>query len=551
MAVWAAPVIATGNAIVNASSYAPDIAQGSWFVVFGTGMGPATLAAASGLPYPTQLSGTSVNFTPTSGGSPVTALLWYTSAGQLAGLLPSTAAIGIYNVTVAYNGQTSAPQQVNVVAHNFGFATQAQNGQGPAQATYGGYNLNRFTTGTLGQYALHPAHAGDTMILWGTGLGPDAASDIEGGTSGDMTAAAQVQVMVGGIAVTPLYAGRSSGSPGLDQINFVVPAGVQPGCFVNLQVQAGGKTSNFGAIAVADAGQSSCSAPLLTQAQLARLDQGGSVVLGTLSLSKATSTQGSIPYSTEGASGWFGRYTVGNIGTATGFSFSQAGSCYVYTVTGTAPQVASTTPPAPLDAGAQLTLNGPNLSNTVLPETQGATGIYDATWYSSGFEGIGKHGTPALQPGTYTISGTGGADIGPFTASVSFPDFTWTNQTQFSAPITRGTALPITWTGGSPGLVSISGSSETGGNATNPLYRRTVFVCTVSASAGNFTVPVSVLQQLPVSSGNGSDIYLSVYATPDYTKSQGTFSAPLSAGGTIDQGYFSNSVGSSIVTGWD
>ena len=35
-AAWAQPVV---NSVSNASSYTADIAQGSWFVVFGTGMG--------------------------------------------------------------------------------------------------------------------------------------------------------------------------------------------------------------------------------------------------------------------------------------------------------------------------------------------------------------------------------------------------------------------------------------------------------------------------------------------------------------------------------
>ena len=93
---------------------------------------------------------------------------------------------------------------------------------------------------TLGQWSLRPAKPGDVMILWGTGLGVDAASDANGGSPGDQTEAAQVRVIVGGNPVTPLYAGRSNGWPGLDQINFTIPSDVTPSCFVSLQVKAGG-----------------------------------------------------------------------------------------------------------------------------------------------------------------------------------------------------------------------------------------------------------------------------------------------------------------------
>jgi uncharacterized protein (TIGR03437 family) len=158
--------------VLNATSNLPDIARGSWFVIYGAGLGPAALSIYSGaLPYPTELSGTRVTFIPAAGGTAVETRLWYTLAGQVAGLLPSTPAAGDYDVRVVYNGQTSAPRRVKVVERNFGFATQSQNGSGPAQATYGGLDLNRFTTGTIGQWSVRPAKAGDRVDLWGTGLG--------------------------------------------------------------------------------------------------------------------------------------------------------------------------------------------------------------------------------------------------------------------------------------------------------------------------------------------------------------------------------------------
>src|SRR5882724_13101825 len=107
----AQPVI---NGIVNAASYATAptdassnrignniIAQGSIFAVFGSGMGPATLTFAAGLPLPTSVpdaNGTSISIT--SGGKSVNAFMVYTSAGQLAAILPSTAAVGDATATV-------------------------------------------------------------------------------------------------------------------------------------------------------------------------------------------------------------------------------------------------------------------------------------------------------------------------------------------------------------------------------------------------------------------------------------------------------------------
>jgi len=535
----AQPVIAA-NGVLNASSGLADVAQGSWFIVTGTGLGPAAISVQNAPPYPTTLSGTSITFTPAGGGTPVNALMYYTMATQVAGLLPSSTPAGVYNVTVTYNQRTSAPAAVNVVEHNFGFATQTSNGQGPAQATYNGYDLNRFTTGSIGQWSLRPAKPGDVMVLWGTGLGADPASDINGGSSGDQTASAQVSVLVSGIAVTPAYAGRSNG-PGLDQINFTVPTTVTPSCFVSLQVSAGGRLSNLGSIAVAADG-TACTSPALTQAQLATLDMGGTLTAGGLQLGHAsTAYTASVSESTDSAAAWFGKYTVDAVANSN-LAVVQPGACFLIHRSGTADQLGFGLPPAQtLDAGAQLTLNGPNASNMSIPRLSGDT--YFGTLYSTGLEGAGAVGTsPILAAGTYTMAGTGGADVGAFSASIALPgDFVWTNESGISSSISRGTPLTVTWTGGEGGLVSILGAAltRTAGTGIGSTYSALGFNCVAEASANSFTVPSTILQQLPAVSGsalNSSFGLLSVFAVPDMSKGQGTFTAPLTAGGPLDVG---------------
>ena len=551
-AAWAQPVV---NSVSNASSYTADIAQGSWFVVFGTGMGPASISVYSGaLPFPTDLSGTSVSLTPASGGAAVSARMWYTLAGQLAALLPSSTVAGAYDLRVTYNGQASAPKRVNVVARNFGYATQSQDGAGPAQATYGGLDLNRFTTGTLAQYSTRPARPGDAMILWGTGLGADASSDVNGGSAGDQTAAGQVKVVVGGIEVTPLYAGRSGGSPGLDQINFSVPANVTIGCFVSLQVRAGGRLSNAGTIAVAGPGQSFCTSGTLTEAQLRKLDQGGTLVVGGLELSKHTVDMvipglGPLHQKSEFVQGAFSRSGAADVGNA-GFSATQIGPCTVVLV------ASGTVPPGGiaglLDAGLQLSLSGPNAANIAIPRVDGM--VYSATLYDSGLLGQGGIGSPTLTQGSYTMASNGGADIGAFTAKMDFPsDLVWTNENAVADPIPRQTPLAIQWTGGGTGLVQITGAGLT---ASTSAATGAVFTCTAQASAGAFTVPVSVLQQMPVitnqgANGDGTVGTLAVMATTDSAKGQGSFSAPLKSGGTTDQTFLTYSIGTTKMTGFN
>lgn len=560
----AQPVISAGG-VVNGASYLPGIAPGSIFVIKGTGLGPATLLQASSLPYQTTLSNTSISFTPVAGGAAIQALMVYTWNAQLAALLPSTATPGDYNVAVTYNGAPSAPEKATVVARNFGFVTQASSGSGPAQATYGGFDLNRFTTGSVAfsghTWSLRPAVVGNTLVLWGTGAGADTKSDITGGSTGDQTAAGAFIVSAGGVDVKPAYLGRSAGIPGLDQANFTIPSSVAPGCFVSVQVRGNGFTSNLGTIAVVAKGQSSCSSPTLSQAQLARLDLGGTISVGYLSLSKTSSSlnlagTGAFTSKTESASGSFSKYTIDRVATAP-FSLTQIGACYVYRLSGTTQQISQGTGTVtPLNAGTQLTLNGPNASNVAMPMLAGGTGFYDATLYTNGFNGVGGTGTPTLTQGTYTISGTGGSDIGPFTASVTFPgDFTWTNQDTIADPIPRSSPLTINWTGGTSGNVSITGitfTSLTSSTTQNTIYNASLFTCIAQATAGTFTVPVSVLSQLDAVSGDlttGSYGSLSVFATISPT--QGSFTAPLKAGGNIDQGFFGYTIGGSKTTGYN
>ena len=551
----AQPAISATNAAVNANSYNHDVAQGSWFAIFGTGLGPATIVFQYGLPFQPSLAGTSVTFSPVAGGTPVSALLCYTLATQVAGMLPSNTPTGAYNLTVTYNNQTSQPSLVNVVAHNFGLATEAESGHGPVQATYNGLNLNRFTTSTGGGWSMRPAVPGDLMVLWGTGIGPDAASDINGGTSGDQTAAAQVRVIVGGIPVTPSYAGRSPGSPGLDQINFNVPAQVTPGCFVTLQVSAGGRLSNLASIAVAPAGQAACSNAMLSASQLQALDTGATLTIASFRLGKTATTLGSYGVvNTESAGGWFGKYTVDTVGSAD-FALATPGACFMVDRAGTIDQMSYGLAPKSLDAGPQLTLSGPQASNLAVPRQ--ADNSYSDTIYSSGILGHGASGHATLTQGAYTLSGTGGADIGPYSVSVTLPgNFVWTNQQTIPSSIPRSSPLKITWTGNAGGLVTIFAAAltQTGGSLLTSTYNATGFTCLASGSAGSFTVPAYILQQLPAvpSDPTGSTLgTLSVFAVPDPANGQGLFTAPLRAGGTIDQGVFGFAVGANMVVGYN
>ena len=104
------PVITTVmNAASNVDPSVPNsaIAPGSIFIVKGTGLGPAAISIAPAAFQTTSLSGTSVKIT--AGSASFDAPLYYTSATQIAALLPSSVAPDSTPkmITLTYNGQAS------------------------------------------------------------------------------------------------------------------------------------------------------------------------------------------------------------------------------------------------------------------------------------------------------------------------------------------------------------------------------------------------------------------------------------------------------------
>jgi uncharacterized protein (TIGR03437 family) len=237
------------TAILDGAAYTNNIAQGSVFVVKGTGLSAAGNVSATAPIYPVTLNNVRISLTAVTGGAVVTPLMVYTynvsGVNQLAAVLPSNAAAGAYDLRVENGGSISSPFRMSVVARKPGIVTASGDGAGPAQATLDGKLILQRTSnqGKIGDFDSRSAHPGERVDLWGTGLGPDVASDT-GGTSGDQTAAAQIRVLVNGVEVTPLYAGRSQGYPGLDQIVFTLPPTTATSCAVDLQVRSGGVLSN-------------------------------------------------------------------------------------------------------------------------------------------------------------------------------------------------------------------------------------------------------------------------------------------------------------------
>ncbi len=460
------------NSASNAIFGLPNagVAPGSIVVAYGNKLGPDTLVTASGYPWPSTLSGTSAQVT--VGGTTVNLLLYYTSANQIAGLLPSSTPAGQGAIKVTYNGQTGGPSPINVQQNNFGVYTVSQNGAGPGIVTFADYSLVSQTKA---------ANPGETLIIWGTGLGPVAGNEAAGPLPGDMTNL-PVQVFAGGVSATVVYRGRSGCCVGEDQIVFVVPN--VTGCNVPLAIQINNRVSNYSLLAVAPGGRACVPAYSVIPDAFSAIPQP-KVLFAQLrrNINPPPQFPGDQP---SGDDASVSPFKLGISGAQLnvlndGLSF---GSCLV--TIGNTPRGGDPPIVGLLDAGPSLTLQGPAGTTRTLAK--------------SGFEYSAHLGDTSpgnfLDAGAYTLSGTGGADIGSFTGTFTIPQFTWTNRPVGNAiNINRSQGVTITWTGGDPnGFVQIIGGD--GGPGVNA-----GFLCYVRGDAGTFTVPPSVLLALPHGGG--------------------------------------------------
>ena len=489
--VFAAPTVtAVMNAAGNASPALPNsaIAQGSIFIVKGSGLGPANLSIA---PTPFQnasLSGTSVVIT--VGGATINGLMYYTSDTQIAALLPSNAPAGAATLTVTYNGQTSPAARFSTISNNFGIFPVDSTGQGPAIVTYADYSLvSSYKAANCGgpNTTCGAANPGDTLILWGTGLGAVLGSDAAGAGLGQNMPNLPLKLWIGGVQAKVAYQGRSGCCVGEDQIVFTVPDIAPTGCGVPLAVQLGTNTpqvSNQTVIPIAKASREcvNSSVPELS----ARLFNS-SVNIGFFELDHFLNDNGAGFH--DVLQGGFLRAAAPPAASAP-FVDSASDHPPLGTCSGIANPVNNNglNIVGLIDGGSTFTVKGPNGSATVTVNagdkvTLSATGAF-------------------LVPGNYTVTGSGGKDVGPFTATLNIPvSPTLTNPTSANGlTVTRSAGMTITWNpNGTTGHVELVLTSYADANNFSRV------TCEVAGGAGTFTIPDYALSVLPP--GTGTNFY--------------------------------------------
>jgi uncharacterized protein (TIGR03437 family) len=467
VALSAAPSI-TG--VTNAAATLPPglpnsgVAQGAVFAVYGSGLGPSTLTQAPSFPLPTTqgLAGTTV--TVTVNGVTETCIMIYTVATQIAAVLPSATPVGTGTLTVSYQG-ASGSIAIQVLTAGFGTATLNQSGTGPAVVTDLFYNAITM---------VNPAHPGDNLILWGTGLGAVTGNETEPPVPVDLGTG--VQVFIGNQPAVVLYGGRS-GDPGLDQINFTVPAGIAGGCKTSVAVLVKGVAGNVTTMSIAPAGQSTCGDIIgLTTANLQTAASTGSLTAANVTLYRYGTNDDML----ESA---FVDYPLDSLIRSYGGGLGPSiGSCTAFETLGTSVITDPIQPPR-LDPGPSLAITGPSGTKNV---AESAIGYYASELGAA---------SSFIKAGSYTVSnGAGGSNVAAFNWNLTLP--TPLSITNLPAAIDRSKDLTLTWSNSAPFLnVSIFGISGVPLPSGQIAYVQ--FYCTAAASASQFTIPSVILQLLP------------------------------------------------------
>jgi uncharacterized protein (TIGR03437 family) len=534
----AQPTVPYVSSATNSADYSATIAQGSLFVVFGYFPGPAKLVQASSLPLPNVLSG--ISMTVKSGSTVLDCPMIYASNGQAAAVLPSSTPVGTAAVTVTYNGKTdpygASTTQITVAKTSLGIFTTNSRGMGGGIFTALDGTVKTFATS---------AKPGEIVTVWATGIGPISGPDNALPTS--FPNFPNVQVWVGGQPAQIVYAGRSGCCAAVDQIAFTVPA-LANGCNVPVTVVSGGISSNTVAMPVSGSG-GACTdsdptppAAILTRAAAGQPVKVAAMGIGPTAIGNgAAATQAvagrlsaalhtPVPeadaailmraYATRNlrairaamakyASKWKALDAktkvalaaqlvptqqgavaeFGNLGyetIAAGIASAQlpvAGACVV--LPGSYPYGLGSVS-AGLDAGASLLLTGAAGSFSL---KQTAKGHYRVLFGSS-VTG------PNIPLGTYTIIGSGGKDVGAFSATITVGSHLAISNKASLATVDRTQPLTVTWTGGVAGNYVLIGGYTPNAHSNVAYMPAAYFACAEDGGKGTFTIPSYILSSM-------------------------------------------------------
>ena len=221
------------SAVVDAASQSANpISPGKIVVIYGSSLGPSELTQSppSNGQKDTELGGTVVAF------NGIAAPILYTSATQVAVVVPYAVNGTTARVTATYQGEVSDSFHVPVAASAPSLFTSNQAGWGQAAA------INADGTANT---AANPVKIGNFISLYATGEGLT-------GPAMPPLPILPVSVTIDGISALIHYAGGAPGqAAGVMQVNAQIPVGVLPGGYVPVVVKVGDAFTTPGAVWIA------------------------------------------------------------------------------------------------------------------------------------------------------------------------------------------------------------------------------------------------------------------------------------------------------------
>jgi uncharacterized protein (TIGR03437 family) len=236
------PVI---TAVANAASYVQGaVSPGENIVIFGTGIGPATItsAAISNNAFPTTVGNTQVFF------DNIAAPILYVSGTQTSVMVPyGIAGRASTNMRIVYSGVTSDTVPYNVVTTAPGVYTANAAGNGQGAILNQDYSVNA---------SAKPAAKNSVVTVYMTGEGVTSPSSPDGRVApadgtGLYKPVVPVTATVGGQTATVEYYGTAPGIIyGVMQVNVRIPANAASGNLPIVITVGGNPTSSSVTVAV-------------------------------------------------------------------------------------------------------------------------------------------------------------------------------------------------------------------------------------------------------------------------------------------------------------